>query len=156
VLSRKYSVLSRISQKRGRIELEYRCALSMLRYQVEAHRGPIYSPKGQRSRCFFVCKALVALCPWVHRTVRCTSDTPKCAIHFHKQSSRQLPDVVHLQPVGTPDSLVVRHTVRCGLLTVGSTNVATVDCASTVGAGESHWPTGSPDSPVHTGQYGEL
>jgi hypothetical protein len=35
-------------------------------------------------------------------------------------------------------------------------HMATADCASTVGAGESRWPPDSPNSPVHTGQSDEL
>jgi hypothetical protein len=31
--------------------------------------GSFYSPKGQKSRFFFVWKALVAFCPWVHQIV---------------------------------------------------------------------------------------
>jgi hypothetical protein len=40
---------------------------------------------------------------------------------------------------------VAHRTVRC-------CHVSACDYAPTVGAGESHWPTGSPDSLVHTGQ----
>jgi hypothetical protein len=75
----------------------------MLVYLVKAHRGSIYSPKGQRSRCSFIWKALVAFCPWVHRTVRCTPDIQQCAISFLKRPSR---------PLAIPPRLAHR-TVRC-------------------------------------------
>jgi hypothetical protein len=46
----------------------------MLGVLVEASRGLFYSPKGPRSRFSFICKAQIALCPQVHRTVRWRTD----------------------------------------------------------------------------------
>jgi hypothetical protein len=45
---------------------------------LHAPRGPFYSPKGPRSCWSSIWKALVALCPWVHRTVRYTPDSEQC------------------------------------------------------------------------------
>jgi hypothetical protein len=95
----------------------------MLVYLVKAHRGSIYSPKGQRSRCSFIWKALVAFCPWVHRTVRCTPDIQQCAISFLKRPSRPLaipPRLAHRTVRCTPDSPVHTGHVRCGPPTVGA------------------------------------
>jgi hypothetical protein len=48
------------------------------------------------------------------------------------------------------------RTSQCGLVTVGSSHESPVDCAlialPTVGEDD----VGSPDSPVHTGQFGEF
>jgi hypothetical protein len=41
----------------------------MLGVVLHAPRGPCYSPKEVRSRLNSIWKALVAFCPWAHRTV---------------------------------------------------------------------------------------
>jgi hypothetical protein len=41
----------------------------MLGVVLHAPRCPFYSPKGPRSRWSSIWQALVAFCPWVHRTV---------------------------------------------------------------------------------------
>jgi hypothetical protein len=41
-----------------------------------------YSPKGQMSRLIFIWKALVAFCPWVHWSIRCTSGSEQYTISF--------------------------------------------------------------------------
>jgi hypothetical protein len=50
------------------------CSMT-LGVELHAPRGPFYSPKGARSRWSSIWKALVTLCPRVHRTVRCTPDS---------------------------------------------------------------------------------
>jgi hypothetical protein len=50
----------------------------MLGVELHAPMGPFYSPKGLRSRWSSIWKALVAFCPWVHRTIRCTTDSEQC------------------------------------------------------------------------------
>jgi hypothetical protein len=50
----------------------------MIGVVLYAPRGPFYSPKGPRSRWIFNWQALLALCPWVHRAVRCTPDSERC------------------------------------------------------------------------------
>jgi hypothetical protein len=50
----------------------------MLGVVLLAPRGPFYSPKGPRSRYSSIWQALVAFCPWMHRTVRRTPDSEQC------------------------------------------------------------------------------
>jgi hypothetical protein len=50
----------------------------MLGYLLHIPRGSFYSPKGPNSCWSSIWKALVAFCPWVHRTIRCTPDTAQC------------------------------------------------------------------------------
>jgi hypothetical protein len=45
---------------------------------LHAPRGPFYSHKGPRSRWSSIWQALVAFCPRVHWTVRCTPDNEQC------------------------------------------------------------------------------
>jgi hypothetical protein len=84
--------------------------------------------------------------PVPHRTVNNVDFLPSLA----------KPTITATSPRGTPDSLLKHRTVRCGLVTVGSGHASPVDCALiallTVGAGAD----GSPNSPVHTGQFGEF
>ena len=110
----------------------------MLGYQVEAPRGFFYSPKGSRSRCSFIWKALVAFCLRVHRTVRCTPDTPQCPITFLLRRSRPLA------------AAVAWHTGQSGAAwrPLAELTWPAADHAPTVGAGQSHWRLGTPDSPV--------
>jgi hypothetical protein len=51
----------------------------LLGVELHAPRGPFYSPKGPRSLWSSIWKALVAFCPWVHRTVWCTLDSEQWA-----------------------------------------------------------------------------
>jgi hypothetical protein len=46
--------------------------------ELHALRGSFYSPKGPRSRWSSIWKAMIAFCPRVHRTVRCTPDSEQC------------------------------------------------------------------------------
>jgi hypothetical protein len=62
--------------------------------------GSFYSPKGPRSHLIFIWKALVAFCPRVHRTVRCTSNSAQSAIPYNR------PRRPLSQPLGP---LVVEH-----------------------------------------------
>jgi hypothetical protein len=121
----------------------------MLVCQLHAPRGSFYSPKGQRSSCFFVWKALVAFYPWVQQTVRCTPDSEQYAISFHISHTDRSIICCILCLLGTPDSPVAHRIVWC-------CHVSTVDYVPSVGANGSHLLPGSPDSPVHTGQSGEL
>jgi hypothetical protein len=74
-LSKKCSILSRMSRKRGCVESEFWCALIMLGLCSMVPRGSFYSPKGPRSRWSSIWSDLVAFYPWVHRTIRCTPYT---------------------------------------------------------------------------------
>jgi hypothetical protein len=65
-----------------------------------------YSPKGPRSRLIFIWKALVAFCPWVHRTVQCTPNTEQLMISFLPCRSRPLITWHTIQSDGAPNSLV--------------------------------------------------
>jgi hypothetical protein len=51
----------------------------MFGVMLHVPRCPFYSPKGARSRCWSIWKALVAFYPRVHQTVRCTLDCEQCA-----------------------------------------------------------------------------
>jgi hypothetical protein len=51
----------------------------MLGVLVEAPRGLFYSPKGARSHCFFLRKARIAFCLWVHQTP-CLKQPPNLLI----------------------------------------------------------------------------
>jgi hypothetical protein len=94
-------------------------------------RGPFYSPKEPRSRWSSIWKALVALCPRVHRTVRSTPESEQCNDYWildwlvsdfggtRPSTSRWL--------ASTPDRS------RLKFLRAGS------------------WSDHAPDSPVHTG-----
>jgi hypothetical protein len=84
----------------------------MLGLQLHVPRGSFYSPKGQRSRFFFICKDLVALCPWVHRTVRCTPDSEQCTIYFHPHHTDCWVSHCILRLSGTPDSPVLPRVHR--------------------------------------------
>jgi hypothetical protein len=87
-----------------------------------------------------------------HRTVRCTPDTVRCPIYFHKQRSRPLQTVeiwepmahrtcpVHTGQSGAPFRPLARPRVARGFR----------------GRPLARPTVGSPDSPVHTGQSGEF
>ena len=82
----------------------------MLGVLLHAPRGPFYSPKAARSRWEQIWKAIFAFCLVAHRTVRCTPDTVRCPICFHKKRSRPLPtvaDLAHRTVRCTPDSPVL-------------------------------------------------
>jgi hypothetical protein len=51
----------------------------MLGVELHAPKGLFYSLKGPRSRWSSVWKAMVAFCPRVHWTIRCTPDNEQCA-----------------------------------------------------------------------------
>jgi hypothetical protein len=61
---------------------------------------------------------------------------PDCPVHTRQWAVADFlpflakPTVATLQPLGTPDSLVVHWTVRCDLMTVGLADVADADCAA--------------------------
>jgi hypothetical protein len=110
--------------------------------------GVLLYPKGQESCLFFIWKALVAFCPWAHRTIQWTPDNE--SVWFPSLFG----EADRCQP------LVLGHTrqfdgaldnpVRPG--TVGSVHMAAVDCAPTIGTSESRWPPSAPDSPVNFSQ----
>jgi hypothetical protein len=50
----------------------------MLGLVLHAPRAPFDSSKGPRSRWSFIWQELVAFCPWVHRTIRCTPNSEPC------------------------------------------------------------------------------
>jgi hypothetical protein len=50
----------------------------MLGIVLHVRRSPFFIPKGSRSRWSSIWKALVAFCPWVQWTIRCTSDSEHC------------------------------------------------------------------------------
>jgi hypothetical protein len=118
-------------------------ALRLLGVLLHAPRGPFYSPKAARSRWEQIWKAIFAFCLVAHRTVRCTPDTVRCPICFHRKRSRPLPtvaDLAHRTVRCTPDSPVNfsrsrRRKTRERLV-----------CSGVV------WRTGH--CPVHTGQSG--
>jgi hypothetical protein len=72
------SNLSQITRGHGRRVSGCRCALEMLGYSMEASRGPVYSPKGDRSRWSLHLEASKLPCLRMHRTVQCT--TRKCIV----------------------------------------------------------------------------
>jgi hypothetical protein len=120
-------------------------AQGILVLQLHAPKGSFYSPKGQRSRFFFVWKTLVVFCPWVHRTLRCTPDNEQYVIPFHSSHADRWVSRCILQLPDTLDSPVAHRTVWwC--------HMCTVDYVPTIGAGESRWPPGSSDSPVNYSQ----
>ena len=89
--------------------LVLRRVVGMLGVLLHAPRGPFYSPKAARSRWEQIWKAIFAFCLVAHRTVRCTPDTVRCPICFHKKRSRPLPtvaDLAHRTVRCTPDSPV--------------------------------------------------
>jgi hypothetical protein len=104
-------------------------------------RGPFYSPKAARSGWSSIWKALVAFCPWAHRTVRCS--TKQWTVHNLLPSLVKATVASHWS-CGTPDSLVAYRTVWCYLLTVGWATCHSLIARSTVG-----WARG-----WHTGQSG--
>jgi hypothetical protein len=67
-----------MKQQHGREVVELQYAQRMLVYCSMVPRGSFYSPKGCRSRWSYICKAMVAFCPRVHGTARCTTDTTQC------------------------------------------------------------------------------
>jgi hypothetical protein len=87
---------------------------------LHAPRGPFYSPKAARNRWSFIWKAIVAFCPWAHRTVNCV---------WSPSFSGEADHCCH-DPLGTPDSPVAHRTVRCGLVTVGSGHASLANCAT--------------------------
>jgi hypothetical protein len=95
----------------------------MLGVLLHASRGSFYSPKGPRSRWSSIWKALVSICPWVHRTVRCTPNTEQCNTYE------------------SPDWLVScsggHRTIRCSMCPLVLADVATC-----------RWLAGTSDCPV--------
>jgi hypothetical protein len=88
--------------------------------------GPFYSPNEPRSRWSSIQKALIAFCPWAHRTVWCT--TGQWIVHDSHlvwQADRCQPLVPwHTgQSGGTP-------ILRYGLVTIGWAHVAPADRAT--------------------------
>jgi hypothetical protein len=82
----------------------------VLGVELHAPRGPFYSPKGPRSCWSSIWKALVAFCPRVHRTVRCTPDSEQCV---GTESRDWLVSVLGApeRPVRAPDCPVLHLTV---------------------------------------------
>jgi hypothetical protein len=82
---------------------------------LEAPRGPFYRHRGPRSRWKQTRKANLAFCRVAHRTVRCTPDTVRCPICFHKQRSQPLPTVADLahRTVRCTFRPLAHRTVRC-------------------------------------------
>jgi hypothetical protein len=116
-------------------------ALRLLGVLLHAPRGPFYSPKAARSRWEQNWKADLAFWRRVHRTVRCTPDTVRCPIYFHKQRSRPLLTVEDLGAVGAPDMSGAHRTVRCPLPTVGLATCRAQIPRPTVGPAD-RWLTG--------------
>jgi hypothetical protein len=87
---------------------------------LHAPRGPFYSPKAARSRWGSIWEAIVAFCPWAHRTVRCTigQGTVRYLLPFLAK-----PTVAATTPLA-------HRTVRCGLVTVGMGHASPVDCSA--------------------------
>jgi hypothetical protein len=93
----------------------------MLVYCSMAPRGFFYSPKGPKSRWSSIWKALIAFCPRVHQTVRCTRDTAQCNDYvspdwllFASRGHRTVGFGQRVKlstirwPTGTPDCLALR------------------------------------------------
>jgi hypothetical protein len=78
---------------------------------------------------------MITFCPWVHRTICCTSNTAQCAIYFLNQSSQLLLAFDRLE----------HKTVRWVLSIVAEMMWPATDHAPTVGAGQSRWPPSVPD-----------
>jgi hypothetical protein len=93
-------------------------------------RGPFIAPKWPRSHWNSIWKALVALCPRVHRTVRCTPDTTQC------NSYRSLFGCFPLLG-GTEPSGGWHRNVRCSCWPLAPADVST-----------SRWSAGTPDYPA--------
>ena len=93
--------------------LVLRSVVGMLGFLLHAPRGPFYSPKAARSRWEQIWKAIFAFCLVAHRTVRCTPDTVRCPICFHKKLIRPLLSDADLRTVGAPDMSGAHRTVRC-------------------------------------------
>jgi hypothetical protein len=75
-----------------------------------ASRGPFYRPKTARSRWSSIWKAIVAFCPWAHRTVRCPT------------GQRTVRNFLPFLPKTTvaAKALMPHRTVWCGLVTIGA------------------------------------
>jgi hypothetical protein len=121
--------------------LVLRDVVGMLGVLLHAPRGPFYSPKAARSRWEQIWKAIFAFCLVAHRTVRCTPDTVRCPICFHKQCIRPLLSDADLRTVGAPDMSGAHRTVRCPFPTVGSATCRAPIARPTVGPAD-RWLTG--------------
>jgi hypothetical protein len=107
-----------------------------------APRDPFYSLKAPRSRWSSIWKAIVALCPWVHRTVGCpTGQGTVCDF---------LPFLA--KPTIATTMPVAHRIVWCGLPTVGKVHTLPADCAANRWRGRG-WLTGQSggtlDNPVN-------
>jgi hypothetical protein len=95
-----------------------------------APRGSFHSPKGLRSCWNSIWKALVAFCPRVHQTVRCTPDIAQC-------NGYESPIGHFLLLGGTEPSDGWHRTVRCTCWALAPADVSS-----------SRWATGTPDCSV--------
>jgi hypothetical protein len=60
------------------------------------------------------------------------------------------------KPTVAAEVPLAHRTIRCGLVTVGSSHVSPVNCALIALMSVGTNAVGSPDSPLHTGQFGEF
>ena len=121
--------------------LVLRRVVGMLGVLLDAPSGLFYSPKAARSRWEQIWKAIFAFCLVAHRTARCTPDTVRCPICFHKQRIRPLLFESDLRTVGAPDMSGAHRTVRCPFSTVGSATCRAPIARPTVGPAD-RWLTG--------------
>jgi hypothetical protein len=79
--------------------------------------------------------------PWLPSVRGCTKLS---IVHWTVNSARflSIPATPIVELVVASFGCLAHRTVRC-------CHVSTMDYAPTVGAGESHWPSGSPDSPMN-------
>jgi hypothetical protein len=86
---------------------------------LHASRGPFYSPKAARSHWSSIWKAIVAFCPWVHWTVRCTTRqwTLRDFLPFLAK-----PTIAAMTPLA-------HQKVQCSLVTIGEVHASPTDCA---------------------------
>jgi hypothetical protein len=118
--------------------------------------GSFYSPKEPRSCWSSIWKALVAFCPWVHRTIRCTPDTKHCVIYFHLWPSRPLNQPMEPSVAWHTGHIWCTWTAWWCLLTVDPADEAAVDRAPTVGADEGVGRLAHRTCPVYTELSDEL
>jgi hypothetical protein len=129
-LSRKRSVLSRMSRKRDCVESDFRCALDMLGVSsMRSGGGGPFIAQGPKEPFDLNLEGFGWHLLGAHRTMN--------SAWFSSLSATSTVELA----VASFDCPAHR-TVRC-------CHVSTVDYTPTVGTGKRCWPPGSPDSPVN-------
>jgi hypothetical protein len=113
----------------------WRCRMfnGYLFLDLHAPRGPFYSPKGPRSHWRSIWKALVAFCPRVHQTVRCTPDSEQCVGWARAEN----PWLAAFLFWGTGPSDVGHRTIQCATWPLLLADMAASRCVA-----------GTPDCPA--------